>query len=137
MAQVTVNITGATYIVGCQDGEEGHVQYLTQEVERRLATVRARLAPTNEGHALFLTALLLADEINDLRAGQLTDESRKSLEEARLIIEDHARQEERLQQIADLAEHLLGQIEPLQESEKNAEGKEAEAEIAKSEATPA
>lgn len=119
MAQVTLNITGATYLVGCKDGEEGHVQYLAQEVERRLNTVRNRLSPSSEGHALFLTALLLADEINDLQAGQLTEEARQSLEEARAIIEDRSRQEERLQQLADLAENILGRVEDLQlESEK-------------------
>ncbi|QHI95788.1 cell division protein ZapA [Aristophania vespae] len=111
MAQITLTITGATYVVGCKDGEEGHVQYLSQEVERRLNTVRSQLAPSSESHALFLTALLLADEIQDLRAGQMTDESVKAIEQARLIIEERSRQHERLHQVADLAENLLSQLD--------------------------
>ena len=36
MAQVTVRINGYAYTVGCQDGEEQHLQAMAGEVERRI-----------------------------------------------------------------------------------------------------
>ena len=36
MAQVTVRINGYAYTVGCQDGEEEHLQAMAGEVERRI-----------------------------------------------------------------------------------------------------
>ena len=36
MAQVTVRINGYAYTVGCQDGEEAHLEAMAAEVERRI-----------------------------------------------------------------------------------------------------
>ena len=36
MAQVTIRINGYSYSVGCQDGEEEHLQAMAGEVERRI-----------------------------------------------------------------------------------------------------
>ena len=30
MGQVTVNVNGRPYVVGCEDGQEGHVERLAQ-----------------------------------------------------------------------------------------------------------
>ncbi len=44
MAQVTVRINGYAYTVGCQDGEEEHLQAMADEVERRIDRSRWRRA---------------------------------------------------------------------------------------------
>ena len=41
MAQVTLRINGYAYTVGCQDGEEQHLQAMAGEVERRIESVKA------------------------------------------------------------------------------------------------
>ena len=41
MAQVTLRINGYAYTVGCQDGEEQHLQAMASEVERRIESVKA------------------------------------------------------------------------------------------------
>lgn len=63
MAQVAVSVGGMTFSVGCQDGEEDHLHVITQSVSQRLEEVQKLLSPEGEKHALFLTALLLADDL--------------------------------------------------------------------------
>lgn len=111
MAQITLPIGGANYVVGCQDGEEEHLYHLVQEVEKRLAHVRENLAPAGEGHALFLTTLLLADEIHDLAHGKMSDEAKQLLKRAEETVSEHKRYQGRLTQAADLAERLARRVE--------------------------
>ncbi|MXV34950.1 MULTISPECIES: cell division protein ZapA [unclassified Saccharibacter] len=111
MAQITLPIGGANYVVGCQDGEEEHLKHLAQEVERRLAKVRENLSPAGEGHALFLTTLLLADEIYDLEHGKMSKEAEKVLKRAEATLDENKRYHTRLAQAADIAEHLAQRVE--------------------------
>lgn len=118
MAQIMLSVDGAGYVVGCQDGDEPHVRMLAQEVEKRLRHVRGQLAPESEAHALFLTALFLADELHDLRANRLPDAGRALLERAKAIIEARQAEKERMAQAADLAERLAQQLEAQQQGQK-------------------
>jgi cell division protein ZapA len=67
MAQVTVRINGYAYTLGCQDGEEEHLQAMASEVERRIESIRSAAGPTNEGRMLAMASLLLADDVYELR----------------------------------------------------------------------
>ncbi len=67
MAQMTVRINGHLYSVGCEDGQEAHLQAMAEEVDRRVGSLRAVLGQGDETQALVLAALLLADEVHDLR----------------------------------------------------------------------
>ena len=49
MAQVTVRINGYAYTVGCQDGEEAHLEAMAAEVERRIDTIKAAAGPERRG----------------------------------------------------------------------------------------
>lgn len=116
MAQITLPIGGANYVVGCQDGEEDHLYHLVQEVEKRLSYVREHLAPAGEGHALFLTTLLLADEIHDLEHGKMSDEAKKILQQAEETVSESKRYQGRLTHAADIAERLLRRVEARSET---------------------
>jgi cell division protein ZapA len=63
MAQVTVRINGYAYSVGCQDGEERHLQAMAGEVERRIDTLKAVAGQSGESRMLVLAALLMADDL--------------------------------------------------------------------------
>ena len=41
MAQVTVKINGFTYTVGCEDGQEGHLQAMAAQVDNRIDSIKA------------------------------------------------------------------------------------------------
>jgi cell division protein ZapA len=74
MAQVTVRINGYAYTVGCQDGEEEHLQAMADEVERRIDSIKVAAGPSGEARMLVMASLLMADDLYEmgksLRAAQ-------------------------------------------------------------------
>ncbi|MDE2240568.1 MAG: cell division protein ZapA [Rhodospirillales bacterium] len=67
MAQVTIRINGYAYVVGCEDGQEGHLAKMAAEIEQRITSIKAIGGQSGEARLLMLAALLLADELYDLR----------------------------------------------------------------------
>ncbi|TPW35845.1 cell division protein ZapA [Oecophyllibacter saccharovorans] len=110
MAQVSVTLGNASYVVGCQDGQEGRVHQLAHLVEQQVDQVRNALAPASDAHALFLAALLMADEIQELRAKAVSEEDRQELEQARHLLASSDHETERLGQLAELVEKLVHQV---------------------------
>jgi cell division protein ZapA len=67
MAQVTIRINGYSYTVGCEDGQEEHLQLMAAEIEQRITSIKAIGGQSGEARLLMLAALLLADELHDTR----------------------------------------------------------------------
>ncbi len=67
MAQITLRINGFAYTIGCKDGEEKHLEAMGAEVSRRIDGVRAAAGPSGEARMLVMAALLMADDIFELR----------------------------------------------------------------------
>ena len=67
MAQVTVKINGYSYTVGCEDGQEGHLAAMAQQVEDRITSIKALGSSSGEARLLVLASLLMADELHDRR----------------------------------------------------------------------
>ncbi|HEY0182871.1 MAG TPA: cell division protein ZapA [Rhodopila sp.] len=68
MAQVTLRINGYAYTLGCKDGEEKHLEAMGAEVSRRIEGVRLAAGPSGEARMLVMAALLMADDIFELRS---------------------------------------------------------------------
>lgn len=69
MAQVTIRINGYAYTVGCEDGQEAHLEQMAAEIEQRINSIKTIGGQSGEARLLMLAALLLADELHDLRNG--------------------------------------------------------------------
>jgi cell division protein ZapA len=67
MAQVTLRINGYAYTLGCQDGEEAHLQAMAAEVDQRIDSVKASAGPSGEARMLVIAALLMADDVHEMR----------------------------------------------------------------------
>ena len=67
MAQVTIRINGYAYTVGCEDGQEAHLERMAAEIEQRINSIKAIGGQSGEARLLMLAALLLADELHDTR----------------------------------------------------------------------
>jgi cell division protein ZapA len=82
MAQVKLEIGGRQYEVACRDGEEERLRLLGRLVDARATDVMRSVGRGNEARELLLTALLLADELDEARALQanarLEDDQRTS-----------------------------------------------------------
>ncbi len=67
MAQVTLRINGFSYVLGCNDGEESHLSAMAAEVDRRIETIKAQAGQSGEARMLVMAALMLADDLHDMK----------------------------------------------------------------------
>lgn len=70
MAQVTVEIAGRSYPLACRDGDEPHLLAMAGDLAQKADGLTASLGPMSETRLLLMTALMVADELHDLRAGK-------------------------------------------------------------------
>ena len=68
MSNVTLTIGGKHYTVACAAGEEGHIEMLGRSIDGKLTNMPS-LAGQSEARTLLFAALLLADELHELRSG--------------------------------------------------------------------
>ena len=69
MASVNLDIAGRTYPVACRDGEEPHLRAVAALVDRKAKEAALALGSMGEARQLLFAALLLADELKEVRAG--------------------------------------------------------------------
>ena len=67
MAEVQVRVNGRSYVVGCEDGQEQHVQTLAQVFDKHVAEVARDVGQLGETRLFLLGALLMADELAETR----------------------------------------------------------------------
>jgi cell division protein ZapA len=67
MAQVTIEIGGRRHDLACRDGEEERLRLLGRLVDAKAADVARAIGKASEARELLLTALLLADELDEAR----------------------------------------------------------------------
>ena len=70
MAQQTLQINGYGYVLACADGEEDHLRMLAADLDKRIDEIKATTGPGGEARMLLMAALLISDELHDLRQQQ-------------------------------------------------------------------
>jgi cell division protein ZapA len=71
MSNVTLSIGGRSYTVTCDPGEETHVGELGAMIEAKLRSLGQ--TGQNEARNLLFAALLFADEVYELRSGNVVE----------------------------------------------------------------
>lgn len=102
MAEVTIEVGGRRYDVACRDGEEDQLRSLARLVDEKAEQARAAVGGVNETRQLLIAALLLADELSDIRGGvraPLPPDTDSALADA---------VEQLASRVETLAEHLEG-----------------------------
>src|SRR5688500_20403624 len=69
MANIDVEVAGRRYDVACRDGEEQHLRSLAALVDKRAHDAAAALGGLTETRQLLYAALLIADDLKEVRAG--------------------------------------------------------------------
>jgi cell division protein ZapA len=69
MASVDIEVAGRKYNVACRDGEEAHLHAVAAMVDQRARDAAEALGSLGESRQLLFAALLMADDIKELRAG--------------------------------------------------------------------
>ena len=68
MAQVQIEVGGRRYQVACRDGGEERLLQIGRLVDARAADVSRAIGKGDEARELLMTALLLADELEEAQA---------------------------------------------------------------------
>lgn len=91
MAQMTIEVNGKPYTVGCEDGQEAHLAELAGLFDRQVRQVSQDVGQLGETRLFLMGALLLADELYDAKqrlAGAQAEANRAG--EGRGRVEDRA-----------------------------------------------
>lgn len=67
MADVDVSVGGRSYKLFCRDGEEDQLRALARLVDQKAGDITKAIGEMTEARTLLLSALLIADELNDVR----------------------------------------------------------------------
>jgi len=68
MAQVTIEVNGKPYTVGCEDGQEHHLTHLAGLFDHQVRQISADVGQLGETRLFLMGALLVADELADAKA---------------------------------------------------------------------
>ena len=70
MTQVVVEIGGRNYPLSCRDGDEAHLSGLAADIAAKAEGLTRSLGPMSEARLLLMAALMVADELHDVRNGK-------------------------------------------------------------------
>lgn len=73
MGHVTVSLNGRSYRLGCGDGEEPRLLELAAHVAERLDKLAVAVGQYGDERLLVMVALMLADELDEVRSAQSAD----------------------------------------------------------------
>lgn len=67
MAQMNVEVNGRPYAVGCEDGQEAHLQDLAKLFDQQVRQISQDMGQLGDTRLFLMGGLLLADELLDAR----------------------------------------------------------------------
>ena len=67
MGQLTIHVNGRPYVVGCEDGQEGHLRALAAVLSEKVSQLAPSAGQLGETRLMLLGALVLADELDEAR----------------------------------------------------------------------
>lgn len=71
MSEVDINIHGRTYRIACGEGEEERLRRIAQDFDARVKNLHHNMGKKaeklSEAHLMLLTALLMEDELEEMR----------------------------------------------------------------------
>ena len=68
MAQLTIEVNGKSYVVGCEDGQEDHLRSLAVLIDAKMREMAPGAGQLGETRLMLLGALMIADERGDAKA---------------------------------------------------------------------
>ena len=109
MGQVTVRVNGYSHTIGCKDGEESHVRDLMAVIEGKVKLIQQMGGQFSESRMLLHVALLLADELGDLKIEMVRSQNGEPLSIAPPTTDP--RLAERLARIAERIEGIATNLD--------------------------
>ena len=107
MAQVDVTVNNQNFLIACEDGQEDRLLDLSKIVDDKVVELAAQVGQLGQTRLLVMAALVIADELVDLRETveqRPVQNSDETFASATACIEELSR---RIEKIADLADQAL------------------------------
>jgi cell division protein ZapA len=91
MSQISVTINGRQFRMACEAGEEARLTRLAEDIDARIATLRARFGEIGDTRLTVMAALALADELSEVKEKlQRLEPELATLQEASVVSADRA-----------------------------------------------
>ncbi|WP_343716957.1 cell division protein ZapA [Inquilinus sp.] len=106
MARVEINLNNRPYPIACEDGQEPRVREVAAFVQDRIREIQGSVRTATDTHLLVMVALMLGDELLDLREGKIPGApppAPSPLDDPELA--------SRLQKLADRIEAIAARVE--------------------------
>lgn len=68
MAQLSIEVNGRPYLVGCEDGQEGHLRQLAKLFDAQVRQLYEEVGNLGETRLFLMGALMMADELTEARS---------------------------------------------------------------------
>ena len=104
MAQVDITVNNQNFLIACEDGQEDRLIDLSKIVDDKVGELAAQVGKVGQTRLLVMAALVIADELVDLRETEKLKPVQNSDDTAVACIEELSR---RIEKIADLAAKAL------------------------------
>ena len=62
MANVNIKFNGKEYLLSCEDGQEEHLEELSQNLNQKFNDLKSKLGNLGENKLLLITSITLMDE---------------------------------------------------------------------------
>lgn len=119
MAEVSIDIAGRSYRLGCGEGEEQHLVNLATMIDGDARALSRQFGQMSEGRLMLMTALMIADRLSESEniAYQLEDQ----LAKAEKLVERRSRPDdlfsaEHEAKLTQRVYDLIDQVETLQKA---------------------
>ena len=104
MAQVNITVCNQNFLIACEDGQEDRLLDLSKIVDDKVGELAAQVGQVGQTRLLVMAALVIADELVDLRETEKLTPVQNSDDKAVACIEELSK---RIEKIADLAAEAL------------------------------
>ena len=89
MASVSVTINGRQFRIGCEDGQEQHIEKLAVDFDALISDLRGRIGEVGDARLTIMAALTVADDLSEaIKKIRGLEAELSALKEARIASAD-------------------------------------------------
>ena len=117
MANVNIKFNGKEFLLSCEDGQEEHLDQLSQELNSKFDSLKSKLGNIGENKLLLITSITIMDEYFetkkkiDEKKEELKNLTQKFKELKSLVYEYRDKKEEQISNLNEEQLNLKNEIE--------------------------
>ena len=117
MANVNIKFNGKDFLLSCEDGQEDHLQELSEHLNKKFASLKSNLGNIGENKLLLITSIKVMDEYFETKKKieekkkELRDLSNKFKELKSLVYQYKENKEKEIEVLTKNQENIKGEIE--------------------------